>query len=149
LSESKSTSASLRVHGETLVPDEVSQVLKLKPDRSHVKGDVLFTNDKGLERLAVTGLWQLSTVDILSWNLDSQINEILGRATLDLAVWTDLTARFQADMFCGVFPDFAEKFNNELRLKPATLKSLSDRGLELTLDIYQPSVVLQSSERGK
>jgi len=52
-------------------------------------------------------------------------------------------------MFCGVFPDFAEKFNNELRLKPATLKSLSDRGLELTLDIYQPSVVLQSSERGK
>jgi len=76
-------------------------------------------------------------------NLDAQINELLGKFTIDLAVWNDLTASFQAELYCGIF---LETWNSELGLKPATLRSLSDRGLELTFDIYESSVDLPNSE---
>jgi hypothetical protein len=53
--------------------------------------------------------------------------------TPDLAVWKDLTRRFQAQVFCGLF---LGDENKGMRLAPATLMAVGSRGLVLDFDIY-------------
>ena len=65
--------------------------------------------------------------------LDEQIRPLLEGLTRDLAVWLDLTSRFRADLFCGLFMAGA---NEGMTLRPATLSMIGERGLEIDFDIY-------------
>ena len=60
---------------------------------------------------------------------------MLDGLTADLAVWQELTTRFRADVFCGLFMD---ESNEGQSLSPHTLKALGERNLMLDLDIYGP-----------
>jgi hypothetical protein len=53
--------------------------------------------------------------------------------TEDLAVWEELTTRFSADLFCGLF---MREGNEGLSLSPETMQALGSRRLLLGLDIY-------------
>ncbi len=136
MSVPETTQACLRVWGDDLVPDEVSKLLGQQPTNSECKGDVLIGKVTGQKRIAKTGGWRLRAPESSDGNLDAQIIEILDKLTDNLAVWHDLTVRFGADFFCGIF---LKTGNDGLSLQASTTQMLGERGLKLELDIYDPS----------
>ena len=128
---SKST-ASLRIHGDDLDPEEVSFLLGAKPTFSVPKNG--FHNyPPGRGRLARTGVWRITTGYARPADLDTQVQGILARLTDDLAVWEHLSKRHRMDVFCGLW---LQDENEMLSIAPRTLKELGERNITLELDIY-------------
>jgi|SRR5580658_10253377 Domain of unknown function (DUF4279) len=124
--------ATLRIMGDSLVPDDVTRILGAAPSASQVKGQEL-TGKSGVTRTAKFGAWRLHATETSPADLDAQVAEILSRLSSDLNVWSDLSAKFDVDLFCGWFMD---RENEGLDVSPQTLRSLGERGIELSLDIY-------------
>ena len=78
-------------------------------------------------------MWHLEAADQVPGDLDSQIEDLLGRLTSDLGVWREVTSTYRTDVFCGLFMDGS---NEGLSLSPSSLAALGNRGIELGLDIY-------------
>lgn len=127
--------ATLRISGETLVPEEISRALGCEPTRSEFKGQVIRGKKTGRERIARISSWRLEATDQEPENLNKQVAELLGKMTQDLNVWKTLSGQFEIDLFCGLFM----KVSNEgFSISPGTLEALGNRGIELSLDIYDP-----------
>lgn len=135
LSEPRETHACLRWWGDDLDPDELTAFLGQQPTTSERKGDVLVGKVTSQKRTAKTGSWLLRATERSNGNLNDQIVEILNMLTNDLTVWHGLTAKFEADFFCGIF---LRTSNDGLSLKASTVQMLAERGLKLELDIYDP-----------
>lgn len=58
--------------------------------------------------------------------------------TNDPDLWRELTKKYKADLFCGIFMD---EFNQGLTITPTTLSAIGLRGLTLDLDIYGSEAV--------
>ncbi|WP_299928796.1 DUF4279 domain-containing protein [uncultured Pelagimonas sp.] len=129
----EATFVSLKFSGDDLDPGVVSKILKKVPERCERIGDVLFTNSKGVDRVAKTGFWQLSAPDRLDGDLDAQIVAFLDQFTIDMVVWRELAERFQACIFCSLF---VKTVNDEIILQASTLQMLSERGLSIGFDVY-------------
>jgi hypothetical protein len=121
----------LRVFGNDLDPDEVSTQLGSAPTSQCRKGDI--HRGKRYDRVEKQGSWRLGVDHVRGVPLDGLINRLLDRLTGDLAVWRELTARYNVDLFCGLH---LELWNRGLALSPRTLLRVAERGLELGLDIY-------------
>lgn len=126
------SAASLRILGGDLDPAQISAALGKTPDVGHTKDDVIRTPSGG-ERIARIGSWSVKVNRAQRANLDAQIQEILAGTTDDLAIWVDITGRYATDMFCGLFLNGT---NEGLSISPATMQTLGERGIELSLDIY-------------
>lgn len=127
------TAASLRIFGQDLDPDEVTNLLGKKPDNAERRGQVIRNPKSGTERTARRGRWSIKVERRSPGDLDAQIAALLDGTTDDLSKWQKVTSAFDADIFCGLF---LEEENEGLVLAPTTLKKLGDRGLRLSLDIY-------------
>ncbi len=121
---------SLRVIGDDLDPDEVTRLLQCQPSRAYRKGDIIPAPYK---RIAHTGVWKLEGQEPEIYNLDEQLNTLLASVTSNLEVWKNLTNRYNANIFCGLF---LGDFNRELALSPQSMKALADRGIYIDFDIY-------------
>jgi len=53
-----------------------------------------------------------------------------------MSIWQDLTFRFRADVFCGLF---MAECNESISLSNETLHRLAERGLVIDFDIYDSS----------
>lgn len=127
------TRASLRITGDDLIPDEVTRVLGCNPSRAHKKGDVIRNEKLRSERVARFGMWSIQATPCSPGDIDAQVKDLLGKLSSDLAAWRDLTSRFHADLFCGLF---LAELNQGLTISADTMAALSSRGIELDLDIY-------------
>jgi|SRR6516162_151531 len=136
--------ATLRIIGDSLVPDDVTRALGTSPSASQLKGQELRGKD-GRVRTAKFGAWRLHASETSPADLDAQVAEILAKLSSDLRIWSELSAKFDVDLFCGWF---MEKENEGLGVSPQTLRSLGERGIELSLDIYSgdDEAVQQSSD---
>ncbi|RYD62713.1 MAG: DUF4279 domain-containing protein [Verrucomicrobiaceae bacterium] len=127
------SAVTLRICGDDLISDEITRLLGASPTRAQTKGDEIRGNAPGKVRIAKAGMWRLSAVDREPEDIDGQIREILSLLTNDLAVWQNITNRYRADLFCGLFL----KVSNEgLSISATSLEALGARGIELSLDIY-------------
>ena len=126
------TSASLRIFGDDLDPDEITAALGRQPDAAERRGDTI-RKPSGRERIARSGRWSIKTDSHTSGGLDAQIAELLSGMTEDMSVWRGITSRYKVDLFCGLF---LEGYNEGITISPTNLKALGDRGIELDLDIY-------------
>lgn len=124
----ESTRVSLRVFGDELDPQEVTDLLGCPPTRQARKGDLRPSGHA--ER---TNGWWLRADKREPGDLNAQISEILARLTNDMTIWSDLKTRFRMELFCGLFMRSA---NDGLRLPAETLAAIGDRGIDLDLDIY-------------
>jgi hypothetical protein len=131
----RETTMTLRFFGDDLDPDDVTARLGCSPTFGAKKGSLWITKG-GTEKVARTGFWRLIAKDRTPGDLNAQISELLANCTNDLSKWTDLTARFEASIFCGIF---MLESNEGADLSPASLKSLGLRNLRLSLDIYDPT----------
>jgi hypothetical protein len=126
-----STAATLRFFGDDLLPDEITSLLGRAPTESKTKGEPWQSKTRTI--IAKTGWWRLCADDCSPGALDAQIESLLGGLNHDLDVCSDLTERFDADVFCGLF---MKDGNEGISLAPQTLVMLGARNLILGLDIY-------------
>lgn len=130
------SAASLRFFGDDLDPDELTLLLGHQPTNSERKGQEIVGKITGSKRMARSGGWRLSAERREPGDLDAQISEVLGQLTDDMSIWQDLTSRFRADVFCGLF---MEEGNEGISLSNETLQRLAERGLTIDFDIYGSS----------
>lgn len=128
--------AALRIFGDDLIPEDVSNLLGAKPTKSKMKGDEKVCKTSGKVRIATTGSWHLHAEKREPEDLNAQIAEILSQLTSDLAVWEKLCKSYKVDMFCGLFMGH---WNDGLSLSPETMLALAQRRIHLNLDIYRGS----------
>lgn len=139
------TTVSLRFWGEDLDPDEITRRLKRLPTESKRKGDPIFSR-RGVQRgFTNRGHWRYEVPDRKPGDLNAQIDEIFSTLYDGLDVWRDLTARFEADMFCGLFMG---DMNDSVVLRSATMGALTARGVKLSLDVYDFDGSLRRWEDG-
>lgn len=135
MAQLKRTVITLRIIGDDLIPDEISEMLCCIPTQAQTKGESLVGKVTGKVRIAEFGMWRLEASESEPENLDGQIEEILCKLSIDLDVWSEIGKRFEVDIFCGLFMGNG---NEGLSLSPRTLSALGQRGIELGLDIYGP-----------
>lgn len=132
MAELSETAACLRLMGDDLDPDDLTRRLGAEPTGSARKGG-LVSRPNGTVVVAPRGWWYFKVEYRSPGDLDGQIAEILERLTDDLSIWQDLSGRFRAEIFCGLF---LHETNEGLALAPATMLALGMRGLQLEMDIY-------------
>jgi hypothetical protein len=125
-----------RIYGDDLVPSEVTALLGCEPTVGYSKGDVRIGKKTGSQYVEKTGRWSLSADDRRPEDIAAQIEEILAKLSQDLAIWSQLKSKYKLDFFCGIFMGSS---NDGLELPPALLGHISERGIILGLDIYEPS----------
>lgn len=129
------TVTALRIHGDDVVPDEITRLLGTEPTKSHAKGDRNIGKAGREYAPWKSGIWLVSTEHQSPGDIDKQTSDLLGRMTSDLGIWRELASRFRLDLYCGLFL----ALDNEISVLSAqTLKALGDRGVELILEIYAP-----------
>lgn len=65
--------------------------------------------------------------------LDRQIFSLFASMSQDLSVWTALTRRFKADVFCGAW--MVER-DEGMELSPDIMRMMAERGLKFGLCLY-------------
>ena len=122
----------LRFFGDELDPDEVSRALGCQPTRAIRKGE---SAPGRYHRVATTGSWLLEGAPADPPDVEEMIRGLLAAVSSDQWVWTDLTRRFSADIFCGLF---LKRENRGFELSAALSAELAARNLVVGFDIYGP-----------
>lgn len=125
---------SLRIVGDDVDPDEITQLLGREPDFGLRKGQTVVSNT-GKERVERRGRWIIQSERRDPSDPNTQLRELLESTTSDVEVWKSITAQHHVDIFCGLFM-LAE--NEGLVLSPETIKMIGDRGIPLWFDVYAP-----------
>jgi Domain of unknown function (DUF4279) len=126
--------AALRVTGDSLNPDAISQLLGWSPTLGHVKGKI--EPSKGKPIVRETGCWQLDTAGQQPGNLDAHVAELFRRVNNDLSAWATLSGEHKIDLWCVYFMGEPDE---DVQASAETLKVLGDRGIKLDLRVYSPS----------
>lgn len=127
--------AGLRIIGDDLIPDEVTELLGCPPTAAQFKGEELVVPKTGRVRIAKFGMWRLRATVCQPEDLDGQVSELLDQLSDDPDVWNNLASRFKMDLFVGFF---LQDTNEGCVVSPETLHKLGQRGIALGLDIYGP-----------
>jgi hypothetical protein len=125
-----SSSAALRIFGDTLDPEKITNILGCPPTKAHVKGQI-----RHKTTTYKTGGWILDAGDRTPANLDAQVAELLGMVTADLTVWAALAEEHLIDVFFGYF---MAGTGEDLEMSAGTMKLLSERGIRFGMSVYAP-----------
>ncbi|WP_287480935.1 DUF4279 domain-containing protein [Shewanella sp.] len=128
--------ATLRIFGDDLIPEDVSNLLGGTATKSKKKGDEDVSKTSGKVRIAKTGSWHFQAKKREPEDLNAQIEAILSQLTSDLAIWEKLYQSYKVDMFCGLFMG---NWNDGLSLSPEIMLALGQRRIVLSLDVYSGS----------
>ena len=121
--------------GDDLDPAAVTARLGVEPAAAHHRGELI---RRGRQQVpARTGSWSFSlgTEQADDWNLDLAVNALLDHWPEDPAAFVALVARYEVDLFCGLF---LGTDNQSAELSAATLARLTERHLALSFDVYGP-----------
>ncbi len=127
------THVAVRFYGDDLDPDDLSKRLGAQPESAARKGDV--TRSGNNERMAKTGRWIFRVERCEPGDLDGQIRELFRSLTSDLNTWRELAAKYDPDLFVGLF---MKETNEGIEVSADCLGMLTDRGIALSLDVYAP-----------
>jgi hypothetical protein len=140
---------SLRICGDDLDPDEITSLMGVMPTRSHRRGEAIVSSNGKHSRICKRGIWSIKYEPIADSDadLESTIMSLLSQLPSETSVWSSLSAKYEIDLFCGLF---LEAPNRGLTLSAKLLKCLGDRGVELGFDVYSPDfdTALESFRKG-
>jgi hypothetical protein len=123
------TIVTLRFFGEDLDPDRVTALLGAPPTDSRRKGESKYP------KLSRTGAWLRSVECVEPGDLDGPVVVLFSGLAADLAVWRDLSARYDGSLSIGLF--MGEE-NEGTELRAASVSLVAARGLRMLFDIYGP-----------
>jgi hypothetical protein len=124
----------LRLSGDDLDPERISELLGCAPTRAHRKGLPIFGQEGA--RNAKTGQWHL-TIESRDGDeqgdLEDGIRALLERLPSDLDLWARLTNAYSADLFCGLF---LQAENRGFGISAEISRLVAERHLNIGFDIY-------------
>ncbi len=128
------TKVTLRIEGDDLDPEEVTQLLRFPPTSCRRKGEQwrFHSGKRTITRKARTGRWSLESPPGRG-DLDRHVQWFLEILPEEQEVWDTLRTRFEMDLFCGLF---LEDSNRDCELSASAMRELGRRGIGLSLDIY-------------
>ena len=115
----------LRVRGLCSSPDIVTTRLGREPTSVAVK-----ETSRGTHMV-----WMYEIPKSTEWELGDAIETLLSLFPAAGQPWDELAAKFELDVFCGLF---LHQANRGTELRPHTLDLLAARHITLSLDIYGP-----------
>jgi hypothetical protein len=130
---------SLRITGDMLDPDFLTQQLGVAPTLSAVKGDAT-RRGGGVHE---TGVWVYKLAVPPDTELDEVLGLLLDPFPDDSVLWEELTSTYSVDVFCGVF---MEADNQRTVVSADVLARLGRLGLPLHFDFYAPFLTGGGSE---
>lgn len=119
---------SLRILGDELDPEEITELLKVSPTECCKKGDVIAGKYKRR-----TGCWSLESHLPDDIDVEDKVMHLLSQVTNDESTWKLLNSKYQIDLFCGLF---LETDNRGIELSVETIRKLSSLGIKIGFDIY-------------
>lgn len=125
----------LRIFGNDLIPEEITQILRCTPTVAERTGEVI-SYQSGRERVVKCGNWRLEAEPVEPEDVNGQVRWLLSQVESDPDVWKSLLQRFEVDVFCGLF---MQGSNDGMSLAPDVMALLGERGIRLALDIYNAS----------
>lgn len=123
---------SLRVRGDTLDPDFLTQQLGLAPTFSARKGDEGSDGDRAPAH--DTGVWTYDLPLSAETELGGVVEELLGHFPADVTLWEELTSTYTTDVCCDVY---LEADDQRTALDAEVLAALGRRGLPLRLRFHR------------
>lgn len=124
---------SLRIRGDTVDPDFVTQQLGVAPDFSARKGEEV--EHGGVTSPSETGMWVYRIDVAADTDLGDAIRALLDRLPDDTTMWEELVEAYHVEVFCGVF---LQSDNQGATVEPEVMGALGRRGLALSFDFYGP-----------
>ncbi len=125
---------SLGFFGDDLDPEEVTSILGGSPTSICRKGDAVASEVAA--RVERTGRWLVALPIRPGEALEPQLEQLFASLNQNVDVWQSLTKRFKARFSVGAW---IRSWNRGLEISPTLLKSISERGLGLGIDIYSDS----------
>lgn len=129
------STACLRIFGDDLIPEEITQALRCTPTVAQRTGE-LIRYQSGRERVVKCGNWRLEAESAEPGNINGQVRWLLSQVESDPKVWKALVHQFDVDIFCGLF---MQGSNDGMSLASDVMALLGERGIHLILDIYNAS----------
>ena len=125
------STVSLRIFGEELDLEVITNMLGRKPTKIRKKGD-LTVDEKGEVTYNSVG-WILESEKNDKENIGDKIRNILNSLNSDINVWKSIAGKCHVDIFCGLF---LKRTNMGFMLPIDIIKMLSYRGIPVSFDIY-------------
>ena len=132
----------LRLRGDTLDPEFLTQQLGVAPTFSARKGDELPGERR---RARETGVWVYRPAVPPGAELGEVISMLLDPLPDDSTLWEELTGTYTADVRCGVF---LEADHQGTAIDAEILQRLGRLGLPLALDFHGPASVAPDDADG-
>lgn len=133
--------ACLRLFGDNLAPDEITQILQCTPTVAQRTGEVIHYQS-GRERIVKCGNWRLDATMAEPEDINGQVRWLLSQVESDPNVWKRLTQRFDVDIYCGLF---MRRGNEGFSLAPDVMVLLGERGIHLGFEIYSDTDAVAAS----
>jgi hypothetical protein len=125
----RKTTATLRLWGDSLDPEEVSKALGCEPTEKWRKGD---PHPTVAGRVATFGMWSLKAAGHSSGSIEAQVSWLLSLVTNDAAVWGELSV-YERDIFTG---GWINRWNTSFEMNANVLRELGTRLIPITFDLY-------------
>ena len=122
----------LRIFGDDLIPEEITQTLRCAPTVAQRTGEVI-CYPSGRERVVQRGNWRMNAITAEPEDINGQVRSLLSKLESSPDVWKNLVQRFDVDMFCGVFMGGS---NDGFSLAPDVMVLLGERGIRIDFDVY-------------
>ena len=129
----QTTKVTLRIFGDKLHPESISEQLGHPPTKSQIKGERIIGRNTGKVRIAKKGCWLLQAENATPGNLDAQIYDLIEKLTNDMNTWGIIAKNNEMDLFCGLFMSGGMEGEG---ISAKNLLALGQRKIKLSLDIY-------------
>lgn len=123
----------LRVLGNDLNPQEVTNLFGCEPTRAGRKGEPVTRSNGQVIRHRPTGVWILDLTPMPDSTVAEAIIALLGKLPQDPALWRSLIFHFQVDLLCDVT---LRGVNQGFVLSSDVVKSVAALGVSLGVDIF-------------
>ena len=124
---------SLRIQGDELDPEFLTQHLGIAPAYSAAKGDP--DENGGRDAPRDSGIWVHRIEVPEGTELGDAVDMLLASLPDSTVLWEELVSSYSVDVFCGVF---LQGDNQSTRIAPEVLAALGRRGFGVTFDLYAP-----------
>lgn len=123
------TRVTLALYGESLRPDEVSNLLGVQPTYAHERGDLRKHTGKPHRR----GAWMLTVEGVAPVGPDDLLVGLLSRLPVDREFWRMLRTTCEVKAVVAVFQ---RTWNRGFGLRAETIALLDVAGVPLEFDLY-------------
>jgi hypothetical protein len=121
---------SLRVYGELLDPETLTEGFGVKPSQEYRRGDIISRRRPDATR--PQGMWLLDSVLAADASIEEQIGHILDRLPDSVSLWESLTGNYNRDLFCGIL--ISQQVSG-ISLSSSVIRRIADRGLDVHTDL--------------